>query len=282
MEESYSGNSKGFFKKFSNSFARMFGMNNDSEQVEEEIRQMVSEGHERGILEEDEAIMINNIFDFSDKAASDIMTHRRHMKGLDAELTIGEAAQLLINEVYSRYPVYEEEIDNVIGVVHVKDIMRALVEKNESMNLRKVMREPYFVPETQNIDNLFRDMQKKKMHMAIVVDEYGQTAGLVAMEDILEEIVGNIFDEYDREENNIVKKDQNTYIIKGITPLEDIEEALDVDFGEHDFDTLNGLLIASLEHIPAEDEKVSIKIAGCRFSVLSVKKNMISEVKVEN
>jgi len=282
MEEGHPNSSnKGFFKRFSNGFARMFGVSDEPEQVEEELKQMVTEGHEKGILEEDEAKMINNIFEFSDKEVSDIMTHRRHVVGLKADMKVSEAARCIMKESFSRFPVYEEDIDNIVGILHIKDILGALVARDENLSLRQIMREPYFVPDTQNIDNLFKDMQQKKMHMAIVVDEYGQTAGVVAMEDILEEIVGNIFDEYDLEENYILKKADGTYLMKGFAPLDEIERALDVDFGENDFDTLNGLLIAELEHIPSEDEKVSVDIAGCRFSVLSVKNNMISEVKVE-
>lgn len=279
VHPNYSG--RGFFKRLSSGFARLVGVSNDSEKVEEEIKQMVSEGHERGVLEADEAKMINNIFEFSDKEASDIMTHRHHVVGLRADLSVVEAAKRIISESYSRFPVYEEDIDNIVGILHVKDIMKALVEHDDDVKLSQIMRPPYFVPETQNIDNLFKEMQQKKMHMAIVVDEYGQTAGVVAMEDILEEIVGNIFDEYDLEESFIVKKGQDTYMLKGYAPLEEVEETLGIDFCEEDFDTINGLLIARLEHIPAEDEKVSIDIAGYRFSVLSVKNNMISEIRAQ-
>ncbi len=272
---------RGFFKKFSNGFGRRFGANEQAEQVEEEIKQMVSEGHERGVLEADEAQMINNIIEFSDKNAADIMTHRRHVVGLEADMTVFEAAKQIALEPHSRFPVYEGDIDNVVGILHVKDILKALVEHDEQVQLRQIMRAPYFVPETQNIDHLFREMQKKKMHMAIVVDEYGQTAGVVAMEDILEEIVGNIFDEYDLEEKYIVQKDENTYLIKGSTPLDELSAALGADFVKGEFDTLNGLLISELEHIPTENEKASVDFGGYRFYVLSVRNNMICDVRAE-
>lgn len=280
MEDGHPNSGRGFFKRFSSSFAHLFGVIED-EQVEEEIKQMVTEGHERGVLEADEAQMINNIIEFSDKEVADIMTHRRNVVGLSADMSVFKAARQITMERHSRFPVYEEDIDNVVGILHVKDILKALLEHDEQVQLRQIMRPPYFVPETQNIDNLFREMQKKKMHMAIVVDEYGQTAGVVAMEDILEEIVGNIFDEYDLEEKYFIKKDENTYIVKGSAPLDEVGELLQIDFDEEDFDTLNGLLISELEHIPAEDEKVSIDFGGYRFHVLSVKNNMISEVRTE-
>lgn len=282
MEDEYPRN-KGFFEKISEGFGHLFGVNKEEpEQMTDEIKQMVSEGHEKGALEDDEVRMINNIFDFSDKEASDIMTHRKNIVGVEINMPFKEAAQLMLKERFSRYPVYEEDIDNVVGILHLKDLLRAAMKYGEeNASIRKSMRAPYFVPDTQNIDSLFKDMQQKKIHMAVVIDEYGQTSGIVAMEDILEEIVGNIFDEYDVDESYIQKIGSNTYIIKGEAPLDEISETLHVDFSEEDFDTLNGLMIAKLEHIPAEDEKVELELYGYKYRVLSVKNNVISSVEVK-
>ncbi len=275
--------SKGFFRKISGGFSHLFGRSGEKpEQMTDEIKQMVSEGHEKGALEADEAKMINNIFDFGDKEAADIMTHRKNIIGVEINMPFKEAARLMLKERFSRYPVYEDDIDNIVGILHLKDLLRAAMKYGEdSATVRKSMRAPYFVPATQNIDILFKDMQKKKIHMAVVVDEYGQTSGIVSMEDILEEIVGNIFDEYDVDEGFIQKSGADTYIVKGEAPLDELAETLGVSYDEDDFDTLNGLIIARLEHIPAEDEKVMLTIGGYEYRVLCVKNNMITSVEVK-
>ena len=246
--------------------------------TEEEIIMMVSEGHEQGVIEASEAEMISNIFKFDDKEVSDIMTHRRHICAVDCSLSLSEAAEIMARERYSRYPVFENDTDNIIGILHLKDVMRLIVSGETDASIKEVMRKPVFVPDTQNINSLFREMQAKKMHMAIVVDEYGQSCGLVAMEDILEEIVGNILDEYDPDEDNI-QIIGGAYLMKGLTPLEDITRTLGITFDDN-FETLNGLLISKLEHIPQNNEFASIDIDGYTFKVMNVKDNAISLVKV--
>ena len=246
--------------------------------TEEEIIMMVSEGHEQGVIEASEAEMISNIFKFDDKEVSDIMTHRRHICAVDCSLSLSEAAEIMARERYSRYPVFENDTDNIIGILHLKDVMRLIVSGETDASIKEVMRKPVFVPDTQNINSLFREMQAKKMHMAIVVDEYGQSCGLVAMEDILEEIVGNILDEYDPDEDNI-QIIGGAYLMKGLTPLEDITRTLGITFDDN-FETLNGLLISKLEHIPQNNEFASIDIDGYTFKVMNVKDNAINLVKV--
>ena len=246
--------------------------------TEEEIIMMVSEGHEQGVIEASEAEMISNIFKFDDKEVSDIMTHRRHICAVDCSLSLSEAAEIMARERYSRYPVFENDTDNIIGILHLKDVMRLIVSGETDTSIKEVMRKPVFVPDTQNINSLFREMQAKKMHMAIVVDDYGQSCGLVAMEDILEEIVGNILDEYDPDEDNI-QIIGGAYLMKGLTPLEDITRTLGITFDDN-FETLNGLLISKLEHIPQNNEFASIDIDGYTFKVMNVKDNAISLVKV--
>ena len=261
---------------------RLFGINPaDIEEnvTEEEIIMMVSEGHEQGVIAASEAEMISNIFEFDDKEVSDIMIHRRNICSIDASLTVREALEFMAKERYSRYPVYEDDEDNIIGIVHLKDVVRLTLREEEGgANIKSVMRKPYFVPDTQNINALFKDMQAKKMHMAIVVDEYGQSCGLVAMEDILEEIVGNILDEYDADEENIQTLG-NEYLMKGMTPLDDVCEKLGIDLGD-DFDTLNGFLISRLDRIPKQNEQVEVEAEGYVFRVLGVKDNAVSMVRV--
>ena len=264
-----------------NGLVRIVGINpKDIEEnvTEEEIIMMVSEGHEQGVIEASEAEMISNIFEFDDKEVSDIMTHRRHICAIDSRLSLQEAAEFMAKERYSRYPVYEDDTDNIIGILHLKDVMRLIVSNETNMRIKDVMRKPFFVPDTQNINVLFKDMQAKKVHMAIVVDEYGQSCGLVAMEDILEEIVGNILDEYDQDEDYI-QVIGGSYLMKGLTPLEDISDRLGITFDD-DFETLNGLMISKLERIPTTSEFASIDLDGYTFKVMSVKDNAISLVKV--
>lgn len=269
----------------SNCIGRLFGIDPraaDENVTEEEIIMMVSEGHEQGVLEANEAEMINNIFEFNDKEVSDIMTHRKDIVGVNVSVDVRTAADQMLSERFSRYPVYEGDIENIIGILHLKDVMRVIMEgTRKNVSIRDIMREPYYVPDTQNIDHLFRGMQQKKIHMAIAIDEYGQTAGLVAMEDILEEIVGNIFDEYDVDETYIQKVGENMWMMQGSALLDEVGETLGIeDLDEGEFDTLNGLLVAKLEHIPAQGEHVCIVMGGYKFEVLSVNNNMIGEVRV--
>lgn len=255
-----------------------------SDVTEEEIISMVNEGHEQGVLEASEAEMITNIFEYGDKRASDIMTHRNHMIALDSEITLKDALHVMLEEGNSRYPVYEENPDHILGVLYLKDAMR-MHTSDESLDkpigkIKGLLREPVFVPETKNIDDLFKSMQSEKNQMVIVMDEYGQTAGLVTMEDILEEIVGNIMDEYDADENYIREKGNNEYVMEGMTRLEDLEERFHIRFEECEFETLNGYLIHKLDRIPEENEQLEIEIDGYLFKVLKVEKNVIQSVLV--
>lgn len=257
---------------------------NDENVTEEEIISIVNEGQEQGILEEQEAEMISNIIELDEKDASEIMTHRTNIVAIDGNQTLAEIAEFIINEINSRFPVYDEDIDNIIGIVHIRDIFtyyyRGNMNDKPIKELGNIMRKPKFIPETRNIDVLFNEMQKEKNHMVIVVDEYGQTAGILTMEDILEEIVGNIFDEYDEEDTNIVRENEKTYIIKGSTPLEDIEDELKIRFDEEDYDTLNGYLISKLDRIPSENDKIVLETEDCRYDVLAIEGKMISLVRV--
>ena len=188
----------------------------------------------------------------------------------------------------TRYPVYKEDMDDIIGTIHMRDVLvHAQDEREREMELAKVpgvLREAHFIPETRNLDSLFKEMQSQKIHMEIVIDEYGQTAGLVTMEDILEEIVGNILDEYDVEEKFIVRQDNGELIMNGMTPLREAKEALGIEFPEEDldnYDTVNGLLISRLDRILQEGERPEVVYQGVRFSVLKVENKMIQSVRAE-
>ena len=252
--------------------------------TEEELISTVAEAQESGVLEADEVEMIHNIFEFDAKEVNDIMTHRKNMIAVDADWTLEEAMKFMLGAAYSRFPVYEETVENIIGILHLKDVLKVFVsgsrDKMQQCKVRSITRKPYFVPDTQSIDVLFHDMQKKKIHMAFAIDEYGQTAGLITLEDILEEIVGDIQDEYDHEEEDILTEAENVYLVKGVTTLENLSEVLELDMTEEDFDTLNGLMVSELGHIPAEGEQFTMKYHNCQMEIVEVKNKMITLARV--
>ncbi len=269
-----------FFKKLMHNLPFV-----QSEDVtEEEIISMVNEGHEQGVLLESEAEMIHNIFEFDDKEAKDIMTHRKNIAALDAETTLEDAIHFIVESRFSRCPVYQENIDNIVGVLHIKEALGfsldASLYHTPIREIKGLVREVHFIPETRNINVLFREMQSAKNHMVIVVDEYGQTAGLVAMEDILEEIVGNILDEHDEEDVMIEELPDGTYMMNGMASLEDVAETLQMEVDTEDYDTLNGFLISLIDKIPGDDEVFRVNFGGYEFEVKRVEDKMIKSVKV--
>jgi len=252
--------------------------------AEENILSMVNESHEQGYIEASEAEMISNIFEFGDKQAQDIMTDRSNIIAMEAEMTLNDALNFMLNESNSRFPVYKENLDHIIGIIYLKDAFR--VARNRSLldmpigEVEGLLRSAHFIPETRNVDDLFKTMRATKLQMVMVIDEYGQTSGLVALEDILEEIVGNIMDEYDEDEGHIEQKANNKYIIDGMTPLEELEERFDISFGEVPVETLNGYLISKMERIPTEKDRFSINVEGYNFKVIEVENKMIKKVVV--
>ena len=271
-----------------NGFVRVCGVDphkTGEDVTEEEIISMVDDAHEQGVIEESEAEMIQNIMEFSDKEAQDIMTHRKNIHAVSEKTSLKEALEYMLNGSNSRYPVYREDIDDIIGVIHLKDAMKEITfHHNGDVPVNKIhnlIREASYIPETRSINDLFKRLQAKKIHMAIVVDEYGQTSGIVTMEDILEEIVGNILDEYDEDDHFIVEQLDHTYLMKGLTPLEEVEDTLSIDLKEEEFDTLNGYLTSLLGHIPNMEEDKEIRTNGYLFTILGVENNTIQRVRVE-
>lgn len=256
----------------------------DPDEVEEEIISMVKESHEQGVLQDSEAEMIHNIFEFDDKEVKDIMTHRKNIVALSGDLSFTDALGEMHEAQRSRYPVYDEDIDHIIGVLHIKDAF-AFVQRNELFrtsirDIPGLIREVDFVPETIKINDLFQTMQSVKNHMVVVVDEYGQTAGIVAMEDILEEIVGNIEDEHDETEVLAVRNPDGTYQMDGLIDFQEAVELLDLTVDEDFFDTLNGYLISLLQKVPAEEEQPVVEAGGYEFAVRRVEDRVIREVIV--
>lgn len=269
--------------------SKLFGVHlfkNLEDVTEEEIISMVNEGHEQGVLLDSEVEMIQNIFEFGDKEAKDIMTHRKNILAINGEDTFLQVLDFVTENNYSRYPVYLEDIDNIIGILHIKEMLK-LCRREELYNcavkdVKDLIRDAKFIPETRNINTLFASMQSEKNHLMIVIDEYGQTAGIVALEDIVEEIVGNIEDEHDEEMQMIERFVDGTFIMDGLTPLEEAFEVLMVeDTRKDDFETLNGLLISFIGHIPTEDEHISTEAFGYQFEVLEVENKMIKKVKIK-
>lgn len=267
-------------KTFRDIFARK-----EANAAEAEIISMLNEGHEQGLIEENEVELIHNIFAFNDKEAHDIMTNRSNIVAISCDMSLKDSISFMLEEQFSRFPVYEENLDKILGILFLKDAIK-LQHKgvvNEDLPLKdlpEVLREAIFIPETRKIDDLFRAMQKSRQQLMIVVDEYGQTVGLISMEDILEELVGNIFDEYDEEEDYIEETSEDQYEIDGLTPLEELEERFSITFDEEDFETLNGYLTAKLGHIPSEEDVFEVSVGNYKFKILSVENKIIRRVLV--
>ena len=263
-----------------NGVSKLFGISGTDEETvtEEEIRMMVDVGEEKGSIKEEERELINNVFEFNDKVVSEIMIHRKDIYAIDINSDIDNILKELDEYKYSRIPVYEENIDNIVGMLFIKDLL-ANVNKKEKVKIAKIIREPYFVSENKPIDELFRDLQKNKHQLAIVLDEYGGTAGLVTMEDIKEELVGNIFDEYDEEEKEFEKIDDNTFLISGSVSIHDLRKILGVEIPEGEYDTLSGYLIELLGRIPSDDEKPVIETKRVTYKIEDYEEKRILWVK---
>lgn len=256
----------------------------DDEVTEEEIRLMVDASEEDGNIQADEKEMIENIFEFNNTTAAEIMVHRTDMSAISIDDSFEEIIKTINETGYSRFPVYENDIDNIIGILSTRRFLLNMCE-NEPKKLSELIFEPNFVPETVRADLLFRDMQKKKSHMAIILDEYGGTAGLVTMEDLIEQIVGNIYDETDEqaEEEEIEKLSDNLYRIQGAAPLDMIEEALDIDFPPEDDDlvTLSGLIFSRFTTIPADGETPELTIDRLHIKVDEITEHRVVSALVE-
>lgn len=274
------------FLSFStNCVVRLLGFdpNADEEEVtEEEIRMMVDVGEEKGVIEESQKTMINNVFEFDDITVDDIMTHRTDITCVDVESSIEEALALATEEGFSRIPVYEEDFDNIIGVIYVKDLLPYVGKAlPEGKTLRDFMHKPYFIPETKCCGDLFSEMTERHIQIAIVVDEYGGTAGLTTMEDLLESIVGNIQDEYDDEEEEISKIDETTFTIDGTTDIEEVTEITGIKMPAGDYDTLGGFIISLLGYIPADGETPEVTFENIRFTVEQVEDHRIGKIRAK-
>lgn len=275
------------FLNFStNTVARLFGIdpNDEDEDVtEEEIRMMVDIGDEKGTIESSEKRLIHNIFEFNDKDVSDIMTHRTEMEAIDVEASFQDVIEMIKEHRYTRFPVYKEDLDEIIGVLHTKDLIIMMDEDKAQFNLADIMRKPYFVMEHQSIDTLLTDMQRENIHMAIIVDEYGGTDGLVTLEDLIEEIIGEISSEHglSLDDDDIIKHSPHEATVKGTLHLTDLNHLFGLELPVDEFETLNGFLTDYIGSIPDNNYKEPIHYQNVQFDILSVSDKRIEEVYVK-
>lgn len=249
---------------------------------EEDVMSMLEVGQESGVIKEEGKKMINSIFEFDDKLAYEIMTPRTDVFMIDIEDPLDEYLDDLMMLRYSRIPVYKSETDNIIGILNVKDFFRKAREDSfETVEIEPILREPYFVPETKNIDSLFVELQKMKMQIAVLIDEYGGFSGIVTMEDIIEEVMGNIIDEYDEEDEFIDKVDENIYLVDGDVSLDDINEELSINLESESSETIGGFILDILGEIPEEsDIGRTVEFENYQFKIMAVKDRRIERVKI--
>lgn len=270
-----------FLTLVTNSISKLFGVGENEEEsvTEEEIKMMVDQGEEKGTIKEEEKELINNVFEFNDITVSEIMKHRKDIFAVDINISNDELMEELSKEEYrySRIPVYDEIIDEIKGILYIKDVLKNIGKKN--FKVKNVVKDAYFVSQTRLINEVFKELQKNKMQIAIIIDEYGGTAGLITMEDILEELVGDIYDEYDKEEKEFEKIDENTYIIVGSMPIYDVNKLLNANIPEGDYDTLSGFLQEKLGRIPEEEEKPIIETKEVTYKIEKYEDKRILKVK---
>lgn len=272
-------------KKEKTLMERLFG-SKDADQkqaeTEEEILSLVEEGKEKGLIEDDTKNIIENVFDFDDTVAYEIMTHRRDMTSLEDTETLDRVVATAIDSGHSRIPVWHDDIDNIVGILYVKDLLQYVGKPAPSdFKLRALLRPAMFVPRTKDCRSLFAFMQKHRTQIAVVVDEYGGTEGIITLEDLIEDILGNIRDEYDDEEDEIRRLDDGRYTVDGSTSLDDVEELTGVTLSDSDSETVAGFILDKLGRIPTSDEQPYVESDGLRFTALRTDDRRILEVLIE-
>lgn len=264
-----------------NVISKLFGVSENEEEIitEEDIRDMIEVGEEEGTIKEEEKELINNVFEFNDKVVSEVMKHRTEVFAKEINSDIGEIIQDLDKNKYSRVPIYEGTIDNIKGILYVKDLFK-YVASNKEIKIKELIRRAYFVPENKRINEVFRELQQNKIQLAMVVDEYGGTAGIITMEDILEELVGNILDEYDEDEIEYEIIDENTFRVNGNMTIYDFEKVVKIKIPEGDYDTISGYLIEILGRIPNDKERPVIETEEATYKIEKYKDQRIFLIKV--
>ncbi|KPU43146.1 magnesium and cobalt efflux protein CorC [Oxobacter pfennigii] len=267
-----------------NLLVRMFNIHsNDLEEKvsEEEIRMMISVGEETGVINETEKEMLDGIFEFDDTLAREIMTPRTGVFTIDINAPIKDIIDSIIEEQYSRIPIFENDMDNIIGILYMKDLFKHFMKgKMDNSDIRKLLRPAYFVPETKNIDALFKELQATKNHMAILIDEYGGFAGIVTIEDLVEEVMGNIFDEHDESQESITEIDKNTYLIDGLISIDDINERFQLKLPSDNFETIGGFVVDLLGSIPSEEEDQMVEYENIKFKIEKMEDRRIEKLRM--
>ncbi|MCC0783076.1 HlyC/CorC family transporter [Clostridioides sp. ES-S-0108-01] len=269
------------FNIITNIIFKLFGITNKGAKsfiTEEELKTMVNVSHEEGVLEMEEREIINNVFEFGDMQAKNAMVQRIDMVAIDMEDSYDEIIQVFKTEKLSRMPVYEETIDDIVGILNIKDIIFLSDEEIESFDIKNYMREPFFTYEFKKITQLLEEMKLEKSQMAIVVDEYGGTSGLLTIEDLVEVIVGDIEDEYDEEDDEIQVIKEDEYIVDGSTKIGDVNELIGVNLESEEFDSIGGFIIGHLSRLPEENEV--IEVDNIRFCIESIEKNRIKKIRI--
>ncbi len=253
--------------------------------TEDEIRSAVDAGHEEGVLQSEERMIMKRTLELKDISVKEIMTPRVEIVALEEEKPLIDLMELVQSEGYSRYPIYRENIDRIVGVCYAKDLLNFLLERKDnevlhSISVEEIMRAPYFVPETKKVDDLLREFREKKNHLAVVIDEYGGTAGIITMEDVIEELTGEILDEYDEESEEIMieRLGEGEFIVDGMTPINDIERELEHHFPDTEFETIGGYLLEVLERFPEVGEKIIVN--GFTFEILAAGKNKVEKIRL--
>ncbi|WP_368488587.1 hemolysin family protein [Clostridium sp. BJN0013] len=248
---------------------------------EEEIRSIIELGQENGIFNQSELRMIERIFEFDDKVAKEVMTPRTEVFGMDIDNVFSHSVKDIMEEKYSRIPVYKDDTDNIIGILYIKDLFVEIMKTSiDNIDIRPLLRTPYFVPENKNIGVLFKELQSTKNHMAILIDEYGGFSGIVTIEDLIEEVMGNIFDEYDDNEQYISKLDENTYLVSGLLSIYEVNEFLDLELKSDNSDTIGGFVIELLGSIPKEGEENTVEYENIIFKVEKIDEKRIEVLKI--
>ncbi|WP_394916342.1 hemolysin family protein [uncultured Robinsoniella sp.] len=267
-----------------NFILRLVGMKTENieERVsEEEIKALLESGSEQGVFNEIEKEMITSIFSFDDKIAKDVMVPRKAVYAIDIEEPLEDYVDELLSSRHSKIPVYKEDIDNIIGVLHMKDFILAAKENTfTGVKIEEIMQEPYFVPESKNTDELFRDLQTKKNHMAILIDEYGGFSGIVTVEDLVEEVMGEINNGYEEEEPEFVQVDEKTYVVDGQMLVDDLNDKLHLKLETENYDTMSGYMVEHLGYIPKDGTHPELKVDGVVLRVDQMEQKAIKKIKI--
>ena len=270
-----------FFHKITDVIIKVLPINKEQTfDSEEELMMLAEVGEEEGTLDHEESDMIQSVLEFKNKLVKEILTPRVDVVSLDSSSSLDEAMDVIMNKKYSKIPVYKDTIDNIKGILYAKDIIPYLIGSRPEIDLLKLTREPYFIPETKPIDEVMQEFKIKKTNIAVVVDEWGGTSGILTLEDIVEEVTGELRDPFDKEEYEIINNKDGTSIVDGSIHIYDIEENFEIEFpDDRDYDTLAGFILDDIGDIPSEGEKVVLY--DYQFKVLKVISNRIDKIEVQ-